>query len=177
MSQGPSATGGLASSKRWPPGWWPAAAALVAVLIIVAIVVVAQTNSDTAGAGAKSSTVDRPADTTPVSAVWSIPKSFLGQWRGGANDGSRGFEVELTVKPGKNSEELVAWSQTEKTSGNRCERVGRVVTVDETELTLAVRPIGGADCGDDGKPSAIQLQPDGSMLYRAGASTGTLHRP
>ncbi|MFE9578852.1 hypothetical protein ACFYO1_20895 [Nocardia sp. NPDC006044] len=152
-----------------------AAAVSAVVIVVVAIVVVAQSNRG-AGGGAETSTVDRPVDTTPVSAVWSIPKAFLGQWKGVAEDGARVFDVELTVKPGKNSEELVMWAQTDKTSGSRCTRVGRVVTVDETELTLAVRPVGGAECADAAANSVIRLQPDDSMRYRAGGATGTLHR-
>lgn len=153
-----------------------AAAVAAVVIVVVAIVVVAQSNRGAAGDGANTSTVDRPVDTTPVSAVWSIPKAFLGQWKGVAEDGARAFDVELIVKPGKNSEELVVWAQTDKSSGGSCARVGRVVTVDETELTLAVRPTGGTNCVDDAATSVIRLQPDDSMRYRAGATTGTLRR-
>ncbi|MFC9439125.1 hypothetical protein [Nocardia sp. NPDC057030] len=153
-----------------------AAVVAVVIVVVVAIVVVAQSNRGAGGGGADSSTVDRPVDTTPVSAVWSIPKAFLGQWEGVVQDGVRAFDVELIVKPGKNSEELVLWAQTEEASGSRCTRVGRVVTVDEAELTLAVRPTGGADCAADAATSVIRLQPDDSMQYRAGAATGILHR-
>lgn len=151
-----------------------AAAVAAVVIAVAAIVVVAQSNRGTGGG--EPATIDRPVDTTPVSAVWSIPKAFLGQWKGVAEDAARTFDVELIVKPGKNSEELVVWAQTDKASGSSCTRVGRVVTVDETELTLAVRPSGGTDCADGATNSVIRLQPDDSMRYRAGATTGTLHR-
>ncbi|WP_433659786.1 hypothetical protein ACQPW1_45105 [Nocardia sp. CA-128927] len=51
-----------------------------------------------------------------------------------------------------------------------------MITVDETELDLAVRSTGGANCVDDGKSVAVQLRPDDSILYRAGSIAGTLHK-
>ncbi|WP_280427985.1 hypothetical protein [Nocardia brasiliensis] len=82
----------------------------------------------------------------------------------------------MTIKPGKNSEELVLVTQTERTSGNRCETIDRVLTVDETELTLAARPVGGTDCAAVEGTSIVRLRPDGSLAYADSVRTANLYR-
>ncbi|MFI6211640.1 hypothetical protein ACIBCD_06580 [Nocardia brasiliensis] len=65
---------------------------------------------------------------------------------------------------------------TERISGNRCETIDRVITVDETELTLAARPVGGMDCAAVEGTSIVRLQPDGSLAYVGSVRTATLYR-
>ncbi|AFU05695.1 hypothetical protein [Nocardia brasiliensis] len=108
--------------------------------------------------------------------MWNIPQAFLGNWRGAAEDGQRVFDLEVTIKPGKNSEELVLVTQTERISGNRCETIDRVITVDETELTPAARPVGGADCAAVEGRSVVRLRTDGSLTYTGPVRTVTLYR-
>ncbi|MFI6046059.1 hypothetical protein ACIA8C_30835 [Nocardia sp. NPDC051321] len=181
MSRGSSAHEDSAPSER-PPNrtLWSrlVVVAGVAVVVVVAAVVVGLRSHDgdvDSAGGAVTSTTTRSADTTPVAAVWNIPQAFLGTWQGVAEDGQRAFDVELIIKPGKNSEELVQSSHIDKASGGRCDSIDRVITVDETELTLAARRTAGTDC-PDGTTSTIHLRPDGTIAYTAASRTGGLHK-
>ncbi|WP_338768566.1 hypothetical protein V7968_03915 [Nocardia vulneris] len=156
--------------------WWRSAvvAGAAVLAVVVATLVGGRSGDDATDIG--TTTTTRSRDTTPVSAVWNIPQAFLGNWRGIAEDGQRVFDLEVTIKPGKNSEELVLVTQTERISGNRCETIDRVITVDETELTLAARPVGGTDCAAVEGASVVRLQPDGSLAYAGSVRTATLYR-
>lgn len=147
---------------------------------LVALAAIGCGSTDNSTSKTASPTVN-PADTTPVGAVWSVPKAFLGEWKGQAADGPVEFDIMLKIDPGKNSEELGNSSITNKITGNRCDAVERVILITETELTLAARPTGGLDCPAGGHPSSVQLTPDGSLTYSApgtagGTVTGTLHK-
>lgn len=110
-----------------------------------------------------------------MAAVWNVPRIFLGQWRGVGADGPVGLDITLTIKAGKNSEEIATSSIIAGPSGARCDYVDRVILITDTELTFAPRPVGGANCLDEGKPYAVALSPDGSLAYRSpGVHGGTV---
>ncbi|MGW4769558.1 hypothetical protein ACWEO2_16130 [Nocardia sp. NPDC004278] len=150
-------------------------AAVVTVLVVIMAFVI---GSDDSGSGGGVATpVARPDDTTPVAAVWAVPKVFLGEWKGVASDGSAAHDIVLTIKSGKNAEEVATSSDTDESSGNRCDRIGRMVSGTETELVFAARLTGGIDC--ELGISTVELRPDGTVTYRAGqggAITGTLRK-
>ncbi len=165
----------------------------LAVIVSVAIVVVVFAITVFAGGGwwrgdsADSSVASgstgtpalRPADTTPVAAVWAVPKVFLGEWKVIAAD-PVSFDVSLTIRSGKNAEEVAFSSYTDSVSGARCERAERLVAATETELTLAARLTGGLRCADPATSSTVELRPDGSITYvvdrPGGAITSTLRK-
>ncbi|MBF6333284.1 hypothetical protein [Nocardia transvalensis] len=119
-----------------------------------------------------------PEQSNPAPAA-QVPQAFLGEWRGVADNGRDTFDIVLTIRPG--TEEVATSSNTNKTTGARCERAERLVGATDTELTLAARPTGGEGCDGEGTESTVQLHTDGSLAYRAGGPgstvTGTLHRP
>ncbi len=113
-----------------------------------------------------------------MAAVWAVPKVFLGEWKGVATDGVAAHDIVLTIRSGKNAEEVATSSDTDQSSGNRCDRIGRLISGTETELVFAARVTGGIGC-DEGISSTLELRPDGTVTYRAGqggAITGTLRR-
>ncbi|MET8877389.1 hypothetical protein [Nocardia sp. NPDC004604] len=150
-------------------------AAVVTVLVVIVAFVI---GSDDSGSGGGVATpVARPDDTTPVAAVWAVPKVFLGEWKGVASDGRAAHDIVLTIKSGKNAEEVATSSDTDESSGNRCDRIGRMVSGTETELVFAGRLTGGIDC--ELGISTVELRPDGTVTYRAGqggAIIGTLRK-
>lgn len=146
--------------------------ALVTVLVVIVAFVVGSDDS-----GSVAAPVDRPNDTTPVAAVWAVPKVFLGEWKGVASDGHAAHDIVLTIKSGKNAEEVATSSDTDESSGSRCDRIGRMVSGTETELVFAARLTGGIGC--ELGISTVELRPDGTVTYRAGqggAITGTLRK-
>jgi hypothetical protein len=148
--------------------------AVVAVLVVIVAFVV---GSDDGGSTGSAAPVDRPGDTTPVAAVWAVPKVFLGEWKGVVTDGRAAHDIVLTIKSGKNAEEVATSSDIDQSSGNRCDRIGRMISGTETELVFAARLTGGVGCEEG--ISTVELRPDGTATYRAGqggAITGTLRK-
>ncbi|MEV4125538.1 hypothetical protein [Nocardia sp. NPDC049707] len=147
---------------------------VAAVVVAIAAFVVSR-GSDS---GSVAAPMERPDDTTPMAAVWAVPKVFLGEWKGVATDGVATHDIVLTIKSGKNAEEVATSSDTDQSSGNRCERIGRLISGTETELVFAARVSAGVGC-EEGMSSTVELRPDGTVTYRAGqggATTGTLRR-
>lgn len=119
--------------------------------------------------------VRNPEDTD--SAATAAP-AFVGAWQGAADNGRETFDVVLTIN-GEGSEQAATSSHTNTATGARCDRVERVVSASETELTLTAESVTGTDC-DKGAQSTIQLHTDGSLAYRTGAVgsiiNGVLHK-
>lgn len=155
-------------------------------MMAVAVAAVAggcQSGGSSAGGGTTTTvttSATRVIDTTPVSAVWAVPKAFLGQWVGVVGGGADVFDVALTIRSGKGGEEVVDSVSTDKGSGNRCESIGRMILGTENELTFAFRLTSGVGCVDDGKLATVGLRQDGAASYSSdrpgGALTGTLQR-
>lgn len=148
---------------------------------VAAVVVGCQSGGDSGGGSTSvTTTVGLPADTTPKSAVWAVPKAFLGQWAGVANGGGGAVDISFTIKSGKGGEEVVDSVGTDKASGNRCESIGRMILGTENELTFAFRLTSGTGCADGGTMVTMGLQADGSASYSSdrpgGPLTGTLQR-
>ncbi|WP_433194680.1 hypothetical protein ACQP1G_38950 [Nocardia sp. CA-107356] len=149
--------------------------AVVAVLVVIVAFVVA--SDDGGSTGSVAAPVDRPDDTTPVAAVWGVPKVFLGEWKGVVTDGRAAHDIVLTIKSGKNAEEVATSSDIDQNSGSRCDRIGRMISGTETELVFAARLTGGIGC--EAGLSTVELRPDGTVTYHAGqggAITGTLRK-
>ncbi|MEV5836977.1 hypothetical protein [Nocardia sp. NPDC052112] len=149
--------------------------AVVAAVLVAIVAFVVASGSDS---GSVAASTERPDDTTPVAAVWAVPKVFLGEWQGVATDGVAAHDIVLTIRSGKNAEEVATSSDTDQSSGNRCDRIGRLISGTETELVFAARVAAGVGC-EEGMSSTVELRPDGTITYRAGrggAITGTLHR-
>ncbi|MEV6139570.1 hypothetical protein AB0L63_26660 [Nocardia sp. NPDC051990] len=148
---------------------------VVAAVVVAIVAFVVSRGSDS---GSDATPIERPDDTTPIAAVWAVPKVFLGEWKGVAADGVATHDIVLTIKSGKNAEEVATSSDTDQGSGNRCERIGRLISGTETELVFVARVTGGVGC-EEGMSSTVELRPDGTVTYRAGqggAMTGTLRR-
>lgn len=99
-------------------------------------------------------------------------------WQGAADNGRETFDVALTIN-GEGAEQAATSSHTNRATGARCDRVERVVSASETELTLAAKSVTGTGCDKDAQ-STIQLHTDGSIAYRTGAVgttiNGVLHK-
>ncbi|MFI5776582.1 hypothetical protein [Nocardia sp. NPDC051570] len=121
------------------------------------------------GGASTTSPTARPDDTTPVVAIWAVPQAFLGEWTGTASDGRGAFDIVLRINSGKNAEEMGASTVTDRATGLRCDRVERLLSASESDLTLAARSLGGIACAGLATVSALQLNPDRSLTY---ASTG-----
>ncbi|MFI9508085.1 serine/threonine-protein kinase [Nocardia sp. NPDC052566] len=105
----------------------------------------------------------------------SVPKAFVGQWRGTASDGPVRFEIELTIRDGKLGEEVATSSNTGVVSRERCGRAERLTNATEAELTFTARLTSGTSCNDEGQPSTVKLQADGSVSYSTpGVFGGTI---
>ncbi|WP_194818141.1 serine/threonine-protein kinase [Nocardia sp. XZ_19_385] len=170
---------------------------LVAVLVaVVAFVVGNQLRDDNSGAsGTTSTSTDAPSTTTKrtttttsapsttAAAGESVPEAFVGQWKGTAQDGLVGFDIELNIKDGKIGEEVATSANTGKLFGTRCARTETLTAASETELTFRARlaPGSAGDCVDEGKTSTVRLLPDGSVSYSTpgllgGTIAGTLRK-
>ncbi|MEV0247745.1 serine/threonine-protein kinase [Nocardia sp. NPDC050712] len=170
---------------------------LIAGLLVVAILVAAaafvvgnQLRDDDSGTTASSSsqttepstsasaTTSSATSTSAAPSGASVPKAFVGTWKGTANDSIFGFDIELTINEGSVGDEVGTSSNTGKLSGQRCSRAERLTTVGTTQITLTARLTGGGGCLDDGHTTTLTANPDGSLLYSTqgltGAMTGTL---
>ncbi|MEV0764477.1 protein kinase [Nocardia sp. NPDC050435] len=173
---------------------------LIAGLLVLAILVAAgafvignqlrDNNSDTAGTPLSptataeittersSSPSTTSSSTSTTSSGQSVPKAFLGTWKGTASDALVSFEIELTLREGKVGDEVGTSSNTGKLSGQRCTRAERLASAGETQITLTARLTSGGGCMDDGHNTTVTLNPDGSLQYStqalAGNMTGTL---
>ncbi|GAB2680008.1 serine/threonine-protein kinase [Nocardia goodfellowii] len=164
---------------------------LVAILVAAgAFVVGNQLRDDNSGAAATSTSPTDTANTTtqraPTSATAatttaasgeSVPEAFVGQWKGTAQDGLVGFDIELTIKEGKVGQEVATSANTGQLLRHRCSRIETLTNATDSQLTfrarLAADTAGG--CVDDGKPSTVELQPDGSLSYSTpGVFGGTI---
>ncbi|MBH0776491.1 serine/threonine protein kinase [Nocardia bovistercoris] len=113
-----------------------------------------------------------------------IPDAFLGSWRGTANDGLLGFDIELTIHGGTVGDQAATSSNTGKLVGTKCSRLETVTSVAEDTLhfTAALDTANsGADCVDDGKESSVTLRNDGTLSYSTpgllgGTISGTLRK-
>ncbi|MEV6278945.1 protein kinase [Nocardia sp. NPDC051832] len=167
---------------------------VVAILVAVgAFVVGNQLRDDNSGAtGTSSSTTDAPSTTaeksttppsTTAAAGASVPEAFVGQWKGTAQDGLVGFDIELTIKDGKVGEEVANSANTGQLLRHRCTRIETLTDATDTQLTFRARlaPDAASGCADDGNTSTVKLLPDGSLAYSTpgvfgGTIAGTLRK-
>ncbi|MFI5780694.1 hypothetical protein [Nocardia sp. NPDC051570] len=120
-----------------------------------------------------------PEQTGSTSSAAHIPPTFLGEWRGVADNGHDTFDVVLTIR-GDSDADVASSSTIDKASGVRCDHTDRVAGATDTELTLsATTATGGPGC-DPSAQTTVQLHTDGSLAYRTaspgGTVTGTLRR-
>ncbi|MBF6468662.1 serine/threonine protein kinase [Nocardia beijingensis] len=125
-------------------------------------------------AGDANTTTSSPSGT-------SIPKAFVGEWKGVARDVLASFDIVLTIRDGTVGEEVAQSSNTGKLKGERCERTETLTGATETELSFVARLSGGSPtCFDNGSTSTVRLQPDGSLAYSLsgilGNIEGVLHK-
>ncbi|WP_159839941.1 serine/threonine-protein kinase [Nocardia sp. CY41] len=173
-----------------------AGALVVAVAVAVAAFVVgAQLRDDesnrsiaqttrTASAPSTTTTATQAGDanaTTSSPSGTSIPKAFVGEWKGVARDVLASFDIVLTIRDGTVGEEVAQSSNTGKLKGERCERTETLTGATETELSFVARLSGGSPtCFDNGSTSTVRLQPDGSVAYSLsgilGNIEGVLHK-
>ncbi|WP_054813884.1 serine/threonine-protein kinase [Nocardia arizonensis] len=138
------------------------------------------TDTESAESTAGESTV-----TTEAGSDRSIPDAFIGSWRGTANDGLVGFDIELTIHGGTVGDEAATSSNTGRLLGTKCARVETLTGVTETTITFKAAldhaNSTGADCADDGANSTVTLHKDGTLGYSTpgllgGSINGTLRK-
>ncbi|MEV0029785.1 serine/threonine-protein kinase [Nocardia sp. NPDC050793] len=169
----------------------PLLAGLLVACVVVAIgafVIGAQlrgSGGDNGGSGASASAapITGASSTATGAAVTSVPRAFVGAWRGTAADGLVTFDIELSVREGEVGQEVATSANTGKLSQQRCARNERLTAATENQLTFVARLTADspADCTDGGSTSTVRLQPDGSLSYSTpgvfgGTIAGTLHR-
>ncbi|WP_069164325.1 hypothetical protein [Nocardia altamirensis] len=178
MSQEPSALDRSGPRRPRPPDRQTllrlAAVLAIAVLAVGVAVFVIRQQLPRDSTTPATSTIDSPADTTPGTAIWNVPQGFLGTWKGTAGDGAHTIDVVLTIIAGKTAEEVATSADTDRLSGDRCERAERVVSLAATELTFAGRATGGVGCPDNGRTTTVELRPDGSLGYQAPGPNGSI---
>lgn len=130
-------------------------------------------------------TTPEPTSTGTAASGTSVPKAFVGEWRGTANDGLVSFDIQLTIREGKVGEEVATSSNTGKLSGSRCARIEKLTAATDTRITFQARldsaNSSGTDCTDDGAVSTVTLQGDGAVVYSTpglfgGTISGTLRK-
>lgn len=145
---------------------------------------------DTPVIGTGTSTAAQASGTAAPSASAAItssalPAGYVGTWTGTAGDGLVTFDIVVTLRSGAVGQELGTSSNTGEASRSRCERAETLTAVDSTGITLRARLTGGdtgpvIGCEDDGKPSTLKLDQDGSAAYTMtgpfGSLTGTLRK-
>ncbi|MGV9817411.1 protein kinase domain-containing protein [Nocardia xishanensis] len=199
MRQGPLATHSTAPPPGATTGDRPTRSVrrgpLLAGLLIACVVValgafvigtqLRGSGGDTEGSGASASAVPVTGASGPATgaAATSVPKAFIGTWRGTAADGLVTFDIELTVEEGEVGQEVATSSNTGKLSRQRCGRIERLTAATEDQLTFVARLTADSpgDCADSGSTSTVRLQPDGSLSYSTpgifgGTIAGTLRR-
>ncbi|MGW4327829.1 protein kinase domain-containing protein [Nocardia sp. NPDC004573] len=140
------------------------------------------TRTDSAPSTTTTATQAGDANTTTSSpSGTSIPKAFIGEWKGVARDVLASFDIVLTIRDGTVGEEVAQSSNTGKLKGERCERTETLTGATETELSFVARLSGGSPtCFDNGSTSTVRLQPDGSLAYSLsgilGNIEGVLHK-
>ncbi|WP_245659914.1 serine/threonine-protein kinase [Nocardia gamkensis] len=118
---------------------------------------------------------DTSPTTTSSASGTSIPKAFLGEWKGVARDVIASFDIVLTIGDGAVGEEVAQSSNTGKLKGERCERAETLTAATETELSFVARLSGGSPtCFDNGSTSTVRLQPDGSVAYSLSGIFGNI---
>ncbi|WP_019925957.1 serine/threonine-protein kinase [Nocardia sp. BMG111209] len=165
------------------------AAGLVAVAATATAVtvVLAHHNSPQPAAATTTTVAPRTGATTgrassaavaPGSAT--LPAAYVGSWTGNASDGLATFAIQLDLKAGRVGDELGTASNTGMVSKQTCSRAETLAAVGAADITLRARLTAGSGCDDDGKPSTVQVNADGTATYTMtgifGDVTGTLHR-
>lgn len=178
----------VSAPRRRTRAAWVAGAVVVGVAVAVTAFVVGARlrDGDSSGtATGSASAAIEPTGAAPPTVggafVTTVPKAFVGEWKGVARDGPVAFDIVLTIRDGGVGEEVARSANTGKVSGSRCERAEALTAATETELTFVARLSGGAsDCMDNGATSTVRLLPDGTLSYRTpgmiGAIEGVLHR-
>ncbi|MEU2039947.1 serine/threonine-protein kinase [Nocardia niwae] len=113
-----------------------------------------------------------PSGSNPPSTT--VPKAFVGEWKGSARDAFASFDIVLTIREGSVGEELAQSSNTGKRSGGRCERAETLTAASATELKFVARLSGGSACFDDGSETTVTLRPDGTVSYSFTAVFGDI---
>ncbi|BDU00844.1 serine/threonine-protein kinase [Nocardia sputorum] len=184
-----------------PPAPRPGRALLVVGALVVAVAVavaafvvgaqlrnddadrsIAQTTRiDSAPSTATATQAGDAITTTSGPSGTSVPKAFVGEWKGVARDVLASFDIVLTIRDGTVGEEVAQSSNTGKLGGERCERTETLTGATDNELSFVARLSGGSPtCFDNGSTSTVRLQPDGSVAYRLsgvlGNIEGVLHK-
>ncbi|MEU2175438.1 protein kinase [Nocardia sp. NPDC019219] len=185
-----------------PPAHRPGRALLVVGALVVAVAVavaafvvgaqlrnddadrsIAQTTRIDSAPSTATATQAGDAITTTTSSPsgTSVPKAFVGEWKGVARDVLASFDIVLTIRDGTVGEEVAQSSNTGKLGGERCERTETLTGATDNELSFVARLSGGSPtCFDNGSTSTVRLQPDGSVAYRLsgvlGNIEGVLHK-
>ncbi|WP_225730203.1 MULTISPECIES: serine/threonine-protein kinase [unclassified Nocardia] len=145
--------------------------AVVAVAVAVAAFVVGTHLTGGSSAGSTSTTASSSGQP-----VQSVPKAFVGEWKGTASDVIATFDIVLTIRDGKVGDEVATSSNTGRVSGAKCERAERLTAATEGQLNFIARLTGGLTgelgCHDDGETSTAVLQPDGSLAYAMAGGIG-----
>ncbi|WP_454197833.1 protein kinase domain-containing protein [Nocardia sp. Marseille-Q1738] len=158
-----------------------AGALVFAVAVAVAAFAVGSQlrGSDSTAATATQSasvvTTTTASRTLTGSPVTTVPKAFVGEWRGVARDALATFDIVLTIRDGAVGEEVAQSSNTGKLWGERCERAERLTGATETQIAFVARLSGGSPgCWDDGSTSTVTLRPDGSLSYSTSGGVGNI---
>lgn len=132
-----------------------------------------RTSGDSSAATATQAIDVEPTDGSPSRT--SVPKAFVGEWKGVARDSFASFDIVLAIRDGAVGEEVAQSSNTGKLSGERCERAEKLVTAGETALSFVARLSGSSSvCFDNGSTSTVTLQPDGSVTYSTSGIFGNI---
>ncbi|RDI55433.1 serine/threonine-protein kinase [Nocardia mexicana] len=131
--------------------------------------------SESSGAGA----------TSGAASSATMPRDYVGTWKGTATDGIATFDIVVTLKAGKVGEEVGSATNTGNTSHMTCKRAETLTAVDSSGITLRARltrgdTTPGIGCDDDGKTSTLKRHDDGTATYsmngRFGDISGTVRR-
>ncbi|MGN2639701.1 protein kinase domain-containing protein [Nocardia takedensis] len=199
----PGGVAAPAAPQSSPPSNNRTRIALVAALLVTAIAVAAgaflvgnqlRGNPSDNAAGAETtyeafSETETPTETTEETSespsTDAVPDGFLGTWRGSANDGLVGFDIEVTIHGGVVGDEVAVSANTGKLTKSRCARIETLTSADATTIVLRAKldkaNSTGVDCADDGQESTISLASDGTLTYTTpgffgGSIDGTLRK-
>ncbi|MFE1594362.1 protein kinase [Nocardia sp. NPDC058705] len=179
------------SASRRTRAFLIAASAVVAVAVAVgAYLIGTRLNTEPAGGAATSTlagsgpttTAARPTTaSTSAPASNTVPAAFVGTWTGRAGDALAQFDIELTITEGTVGQELAVSANTSALVRDRCERAETLTAATANSLSFRARLTKGPGCVDDGKPSTVTLQPDGTLAYETpsligGFIAGTLRK-
>ncbi|MCX4092868.1 serine/threonine-protein kinase [Nocardia sp. alder85J] len=163
------------------------AAGLLAVAVAAAAVTVALRGggtpapaTTTIAATATGSTGAARTSSAATGSQVALPAAYVGTWTGNASDGLATFAIRLELKPGRVGDELGSSTNTGQVSRSSCARAETLTAVADTGITLRARLTAGAGCDDDGTPSTVRVNADGTASYTMdgmlGDITGTLRR-